>query len=112
MTKTHMVIKSSRQPVSEEQKAVLDARAARFKMDTSSGPSSTSTISMNSNMDPAEAEKRAARAARFADVKAAPSISTSGKVSLGATTTTLTSTSVVDAEKLAKRAARFADIPK
>lgn len=112
MAKTHMVIKTTKQPAAADHKALLDLRANRFKAGSSTTTATGSTCAATStSTDPAEAERLAARAARFADVKSGPAITTSGKVKIGSSTN-ITTSSVVDAEKLAKRAARFADIPK
>ena len=102
--KTHLVVSSSGEsPGSQDQ---LEKRAARFglSLGAAGGAAKTSASPLN----PADNEKLAARAARFADVKAQPISSTN---TTAKTTTAPTLGNVADAGKMAKRAARFADIP-
>lgn len=115
---TKLTVKTRRPKMSDEDQERLKARAARFGMPSTSrgttinlrlkNPNATTTAQKVIN--PADVEKLAARAARFADVNspAAAKVATSGVVSTSnPVRTTLSS---ADAELLAKRAARFSGV--
>lgn len=120
---THLVVTTGKQSAvsgdSNPLKKQLEMRANRFGLNSSSGgtatassssstsspPSSSSSLAKN----PADAEKLAARAARFADLttqKTSSPLSSTAKVAAG-----IANNNPIDADRLARRAARFADIP-
>lgn len=113
MKSTKLSVKTSQQSLSPEQRAQLEARAARFQGMGISVGSSSSTVSTNKPSaivtNPADAEKLAKRAQRFADVQSVPTIAKTGTVSTNAVMRTTLSSA--ETEKLAKRAARFANVP-
>jgi len=88
---THLIVTAGKSAGDSSLKQQLEKRAARFGTTT------------EASKPIADAEKLAARAARFADIKP-----TDGTVKKGSITTTTTTTD----DKLAKRAARFADVRK
>lgn len=96
-------------PQSEEEKAKLEARAARFRSTAAPNSSGGGPVGPVSSSPAAGNDKLASRAARFADVQAIPAVATSGKVSTGKGIKTTLSSG--DAEKLALRAARFSGVP-
>ena len=117
---TKLTVKSKKSAPSEEDRTKLQARAARFGIASSTRKSNSNLKLKNPNakasapkvaLSPAEAEKLAARASRFADVNKLkpPVAATSGVVST--TTPMRTTMSSADAEILAKRAARFSSVP-
>jgi len=101
-----------------EEQLKLEARAARFGLQTA--PKGVTTQRINKNeainastkpINPADAEKLAARAARFADVNKSTIPSANAKDGVVSTNTPMRTTlSSANAEILAKRAARFSGI--
>lgn len=116
IAKTKIQINSSGDGKSVEVQQKLQSRAARFGT-VSDTKNQSATITTNKTtpvaakvppkpVNPADAEKLAARAARFGDLAS----NTTGQIKPNVTKAAVAS-NPADVEKFAKRAARFADIP-
>lgn len=98
--KTHIVLTTGKKTDGDSKlKQQLESRAARFGIVEGSTAATTNKV-----IDPAEADRLAKRAERFADIQKSSPATKSTPAIAGSTTQ--------EAERLAKRAARFADIPK